>query len=67
VTKQWTEKWPYIAKVVFWIVKIIVNEVVFAASTLDPPRYLPESLRELITKVVSPKIKLGYICSQKKI
>ena len=28
--KQWTAKWPYIANVVFRIVKIMMNEVAFA-------------------------------------
>jgi len=53
----------------------MVNKVTFAgfrgrspqSLPVDPSRQLPESPRELITKIVNLKLKLGYLSSQKKI
>jgi len=55
VTKQWAEKWPYIANVVFWIVKIIVNKVVFAASILGSASLFTRESTRIDNKNSEPK------------
>jgi len=65
VTKQWTSKWPYIAIVVFRIVKIMVKKVIFvrfggAVTPITPTWIRPCIMGALHTELQQTVLNLWY-------